>query len=186
MGDLMNIRAFTTLVVLSIAVSAPRALATAVDTATDDFTRTYGAPIERVFDMAAQVAAAKWHVTHLDQDTRIIVFQTGMTMRTLRGFNMTIHFVDVGDGKTQVGLEAKRRPTTQLFSWNEGNRIAARFHDELRKRLAERRDRPDSRRPPTNVNRWKDTLVVRRARAPWRSTTRVYPRTIAFTRSTNC
>jgi hypothetical protein len=110
--------------------------AKAEDEKKDDFSQTFTAPIEEVYRASVQVAAGKWNVTHSDKDSFLVSFKTGANMRTWRGFEMSAICIDAGDGKTLVQLHAQKRPTAQLFSWKEGNRVASTFFKELTKRLA--------------------------------------------------
>lgn len=104
----------------------------------DDFTRSFEASIDQVFLAAAQVAASHWHLQVSDKDTHTLSFSTGRNMRVSQGFEMSVVCIDLGNGQTKVMLHPqKRAEQTQLFSWNEGNRISRDFLKALEQVLRE-------------------------------------------------
>lgn len=109
----------------------------AQDDKKDDFTRTFTAPIEKVYQASVRVAASKWNVTHSDKNSFLVSFRTGANMRTFKGFDMSAICIDDGDGKITVHVHPQKRSSGQLFAWKEGNRIAGAFFAELAKQLAE-------------------------------------------------
>jgi len=102
----------------------------------DDFTRVFDAPVERVYKVAVQVAASRWHLQYSDKEAGTLSFCTGRNMRVWAGFDVSVVCLDAGGGRTRVTLHPQKRgEQTQLFAWKEGNRISRNFFDALRNAL---------------------------------------------------
>jgi len=120
----------------------------------DDFTRTFPAPVEKVYAAAVQTAASGWHLQYSDKDARALSFSTGRNMRVSSGFDMSVVCEEIAPGQTRVKLHPQRRgEQKQLFAWKEGNRIARQFLsalDEKLKRLPQNAAKPEDATVATN------------------------------------
>jgi hypothetical protein len=99
-------------------------------------------PADHVF-AAAQAAAQQSAKTidSIDPGARTIYFNTGMSMSSWNGQNVTATVADdpAGGSTLTVTAQVARRGLSsfQLVSWGEGNRVARKFVAGVRSRLAQ-------------------------------------------------
>jgi hypothetical protein len=92
--------------------------------------RTYPAPREQTWRALLGVIGGegKWQVLEQDPAAGTVTFNTGTSMSSWYGQDMTVHISDLGDGRSRVtvgGSIARRGLSTfQVYSWGEKGRIA--------------------------------------------------------------
>jgi len=103
-------------------------------------TETFTEPPDTVFAAAQAVAEqmAK-SIEQVDPATRTIYFNTGMSIWSWNGQNMTVQVADAGDGgsRLEVGGRIKRSglSSIQVVSWGEAGRVAKKFAKRVREQL---------------------------------------------------
>ena len=98
-----------------------------------DKTKTFSAPIEKVFDAAVQVAKSHYTIGSVDRQEHILIFHTGISAFTF-GMELTVSFNAEPNGKTTVTARPRKRGTQQ-FAWGQGGRIVDKFFQQLRDHL---------------------------------------------------
>jgi len=101
---------------------------------------TFDAPPDAVF-AAVQEAAREIakSVDGVDPAARTLYFNTGMSMWSWNGQNMTASVIDDGGGRSRLQVEANIKrsglSSFQLVSWGEGGRVARKLVASVRDRL---------------------------------------------------
>src|SRR3954447_16434307 len=101
---------------------------------------TFAAPPDAVFAAAHAIAQqmAK-SIDQVDPATRTIYFNTGMSLSSWNGQNVTARVADAPHGGSllEVGTQVKRSGLSsfQLVSWGEGGRVSRKFANGVRDHL---------------------------------------------------
>jgi hypothetical protein len=103
-------------------------------------TETFDAPPDNVF-MAVQAAAQQVakKVEGVDPQNRTLYFNTGMSLWSWKGQNVSVSVTDAGGGRSQlqVGAQIDRRGANklQVIDWGEGGRVAKKLIAKTREQL---------------------------------------------------
>ena len=106
------------------------------------FDADFEAPQQVVYSSAVEVVARLGYNTlEARPEVGILTFNTGRSMKSWAGQDMTATIIDMGDGKSQLilgGTLARQGAQTQLGAWGEKKSIATKFIDQLRETVARR------------------------------------------------
>ena len=103
-------------------------------------TETFDAPPDNVF-MAVQAAAQQMakKVEGVDSQQRTLYFNTGMSLWSWKGQNVTAAVTDLGGGRSQLQVGARIDNSgankLQVVSWGEGGRVAKKLIAKTREQL---------------------------------------------------
>jgi hypothetical protein len=103
-------------------------------------TETFDVPADNLFvavQAAAQQLAKK--VEGVDPQNRTLYFNTGMSLWSWKGQNVSATVVDEGNGRSQlqVGAQIDRRGANklQVVDWGEGSRVAKKLIAKVQEQL---------------------------------------------------
>ncbi len=95
--------------------------------------RTYDVAKEVLFEAASRVAALRgYSIKHVDPAECTISFNTGMSIKTFRGQNMTVTVLRADDLRSKA-IIGGRSASGQLYDWGELNRLTQDFFTLLDK-----------------------------------------------------
>jgi hypothetical protein len=106
----------------------------------DPVVEHFALPPDAVFGAAQAVAGEMGKsVDQVDPVNRTLYFNTGMSMWSWNGQNVTAAVTDDGSGGSQLHVEPQLKKSGlssfQLVSWGEGPRVAKKFAKRVRDRL---------------------------------------------------
>jgi hypothetical protein len=96
--------------------------------------RVYNNTPQEVFDAALRTARERQVVTYVDEKNLMIAFETGMSMMSY-GFVANASVEPLADGKADLLINVQNK-TTQLMSFNAGDRMADKFFQQVAEELA--------------------------------------------------
>lgn len=96
-------------------------------------TERFPIPGDRATDLSREVVSSMGGKNPAVEGSTIS-FTTGMSWFSWRGQRLDIEIKDNGDGSSDVTVRTDAKPSFQLYDWDEGARLRARFFDRLRSR----------------------------------------------------